>query len=97
MLLRHKRTPHDNRGHFGAIHQKDLQKIGLRDKTYSSALKDINVSLFPDRLEMEKLNIIIPFSSLNNFSRQELISRIIAEISATTGIPKNDLLIIRYT
>jgi hypothetical protein len=40
---------------------------------------------------------MIPFSSLNNFNRQVLIRRIIAEISATTGIPEKDLLIIRYT
>ena len=38
------------------------KEIEWRDKTYSSELKDIKVSLFPDRLEIEKLNIMIPFS-----------------------------------
>ena len=94
MLSWHKRTPHDNKGYFDTIHQKEIE---WRDKTYSSEVKDIKVSLFPDRLEIEKLNIMIPFSSLNNFNRQVLIRRIIAEISATTGIPEKDVLIIKYT
>jgi hypothetical protein len=83
MLSWHKRTPHDNKGYFDTIHQKEIE---WRDKTYSSELKDIKVSLFPDRLEIEKLNIMIPFSSLNNFNRQVLIRRIIAETATLTSL-----------
>jgi hypothetical protein len=88
MLFGHKRYPHDNnkercRGY----------EIKWRDNDGFSTLRDIKVKLFPDRLEIEKLDIIIPFSSLNNCDRRVLIKRIITEISATTGIPEDELLI----
>jgi hypothetical protein len=88
MLFGHKRNPHDNnkeryRGY----------EIKWRDNDGFSTLRDIKVNLFPDRLEIEKLDIIIPFSSLNNCNRRVLMRRIINEISATTGIPEDDLLI----
>jgi hypothetical protein len=88
MLFGHKKNPHDNnkekyRGY----------EIKWRDTDVFSTLRDIKVKLFPDRLEIEKLDIIIPFSSLNNSDRRVLIKRIISEISATTGIPEDDLLI----
>jgi hypothetical protein len=91
MLFGHKRYPHDNnkeryRGY----------EIKWRDNDGFSTLRDIKVKLFPDRLEIEKLDIIIPFSSLNNSDRRVLIKRIINEISATTGIPEDELLI-RHT
>jgi hypothetical protein len=88
MLFGHKRNPHDNnkeryRGY----------EIKWRENDSFSTLRDIKVKLFPDRLEIEKLDIIIPFSSLNNCDRRVLIRRIINEISATTGIPEDELLI----
>ena len=91
MLFGHKRNPNDN--------NKDRYRgseIKWRDNDGFSTLRDIKVKLFPDRLEIEKLDITIPFSSLDNCDRRVLIRRIINEISATTGIPEDDLLI-RYT
>ncbi len=83
MLFGHKRYPHG-------------YEIKWRGNDGFSTLRDIKVKLFPDRLEIEKLDIIIPFSSLNNCDRRVLIKRIINEISATTGIPEDELLI-RHT
>lgn len=91
MLFGHKRYPHDNNNKRYRGHE-----IKWRDKDGFSTLRDIKVKLFPDRLEIEKLDITIPFSSLDNCDRRVLIRRIINEISATTGIPEDDLLI-RYT
>lgn len=80
MLFGHKRNPHG-------------YEIKWRDNDGFSTLRDIKVKLFPDRLEIEKLEIIIPFSSLNNCDRRVLIRRIINEISATTGIPEDEFVI----
>jgi hypothetical protein len=91
MLFGHKRYPHDNNKERYSGYE-----IKWRDNDCFSTLKDIKVKLFPDRLEIEKLDIIIPFSSLNNSDRRVLIKRIINEISATTGIPEDELLI-RHT
>jgi hypothetical protein len=92
MLFGHKRNPYDNNNNE---RYRDYE-INWRDNDGSSTLRDIKVKLFPDRLEIEKLDITIPFSSLDNCDRRVLIRRIINEISATTGIPEDDLLI-RYT
>jgi hypothetical protein len=92
MLFEHKRNPHNN-------NNKERYRgyeIKWRDNDGFSKLRDIKVKLFPDRLEIEKLDIIIPFSSLNNCDSRVLIKRIINEISATTGIPEDELLI-RHT
>jgi hypothetical protein len=90
MLFAHKRNPYNNKERY-----RD-HGINWRDNNSSSTLRDIKVKVFPDRLEIEKLGITIPFSSLNNCDKRVLIRRIINEISATTGIPEDDL-IIRYT
>ncbi len=105
MLFWYKRNQYDNndrekcRGYIDTIYQKnnDYYEIKWKDKDYSYTLKDIKVTLFPDRLEIEKFNIIIPFSSMNNRRKGALIRRIIGEISVTTGIPEDDILIIKYT
>jgi hypothetical protein len=86
MLFWYKRNLHDN---------NDREKCrGYIDKIYQKN-NDIKVTLFPDRLEIKKFNIIIPFSSMNNRRKGALIRRIIGEISETTGIPEDDILIIR--
>ena len=103
MLFWYKRDLHDNngrekcRGYVDTTYQKNNEyyEIKWKDKDYSS--KDIKVTLFPDRLEIEKPNIIIPFSSMNNHRKWVLIRRIISEISVTTRIPEDDILIIKYT
>ena len=105
MLFWHKRNLHDNkdrekrRGYGDTIYQKnnDYCEIKWKDKDYSYTLKDIKVILFPDRLEIEKFNIIISFSSMNNRRKGALMRRIIGEISVTTGIPEDDILIIKDT
>ena len=74
-----------------------IVRLNGKIRNYSSTLKDIKVILFPDRLEIEKFNIIIPFSSMNNRRKGALIRRIIGEISVTTGIPEDDILIIKDT
>lgn len=94
MLFGHKRNPYDNNNNNNERYRD--YEINCRDNDGSSTLRDIKVKLFPDRLEIEKLDITIPFSSLDNCDRRVLIRRIINEISATTGIPEDDLLI-RYT
>ena len=74
-----------------------IVRLNGKIRNYSSTLKDIKVILFPDRLKIEKFNIIIPFSSMNNRRKGALIRRIIGEISVTTGIPEDDILIIKDT
>jgi hypothetical protein len=74
-----------------------IVRLNGKIRNYFSTLKDIKVILFPDRLEIEKFNIIIPFSSMNNRRKGALIRRIIGEISVTTGIPEDDILIIKDT
>ena len=108
MLFWHQRNAHkiNDRGnndrdksgsYVNAVHQKgnDYFKIKSRAKDYSSALNDIKVIVFPDRFEIEKLNIRVSFSSLNNHNKELLIRRIIGEISTTTGIPEDDILVIK--
>jgi hypothetical protein len=90
MLFGHKRNRYDDDNNKERY--RDYE-INWRDNDGSSTLRDIKVKLFPDRLEIEKLDITIPFSSLDNCDRRVLIRRIINEISATTGIPEDDLLI----
>jgi hypothetical protein len=100
MLFGHKRNPYDNNNNNNNNNNNKERyrdyEINWRDNDGSSTLRDIKVKLFPDRLEIEKLDITIPFSSLDNCDRRVLIRRIINEISASTGVPEDDLLI-RYT
>jgi hypothetical protein len=56
---------------------------------------DIQVVLFPDRVEIEKLNINIPYSSLCNERRGMIIGRIIQEVSRVTGLHEDEILIIK--
>jgi hypothetical protein len=56
---------------------------------------DIRVVLFPDRVEIEKLNIKIPYSSLCNARRGMIIGRIIQEVSRVTGLHEDEILIIK--
>jgi hypothetical protein len=56
---------------------------------------DIRVVLFPDRVEIEKLNIKIPYSSLCNERRGMIIGRIIQEVSRVTGLHEDDILLIK--
>jgi hypothetical protein len=72
-------------------------EIKWKDKDYSSTLKYIKVILFHDKLEIEKFNTIIPFSSMDNLRKGASIRRIIDEISVTTGISEDDILIIKDT
>jgi hypothetical protein len=56
---------------------------------------DIQVVLFPDRVEIEKLNIKIPYSSLCNERRGMIIGRIIQEVSRVSGLHEDEILIIK--
>ena len=99
----HKNTDGSNNGreksscHIDPLHQKgnEYYKSKRRSRDYPSASNDIKVVVFPDRFEIEKLNIKIPFSSLNSYGKGVLIRRIIGEISKTTGIPENDILVLK--
>jgi hypothetical protein len=64
----------------------------LADKKCPS---DIRVVLFPDRVEIEKLNIKIPYSSLCNERRGMIIGCIIQEVSRVTGLHEDEILIIK--
>lgn len=86
-----------SRCHVDPPHQKgnEYYRIKRRGRDYASTLNDIKVVVFPDRFEIEKLNIKVPFSSLNSYSKGVLIRRIVGEISETTGIPENDILVLK--
>jgi hypothetical protein len=103
LLWHHKNTDcSDNsreksRRYVDPIHQigNEYYKIKRRGRECSSILNDIKVVVFPDRFEIEKLNIKVPFSSLNSYSKEVLIRRIVLEISETTGIRENDILVLK--
>lgn len=110
MLFWHRKKAHKNtdygnnnreksRCYIDPLHQKgnEYYKIKQRSRDYPSTLNDIKVVVFPDRFEIKKLNIKVPVSSLNSYSKGVLIRRIIGEISKTTGIPENDILVLKYS
>jgi hypothetical protein len=108
MLFWHQKNAHKNtdcsdngkeksRCYFDPLHQKGNKyyKIRRRGRDYPPTLNDIKVVVFPDRFEIEKLNIKVPFSPLNSHSKGVLVRRIVGEISETTGIPEDDILVLK--
>jgi hypothetical protein len=71
-------------------------KVKAQSNTnYKEYHADIKVVLYEDRIEIRKLGIIIPYSSLDNDRIGMVIGRIIQEISRVTGIPGNEILLIK--
>jgi hypothetical protein len=108
MLFWHPKNAHKNndcsnnnreksRFYVDPLHQNgnEYYKIKRRGRDYPSILNDIKVVVFLDRFEIEKLNIKVPFSSLNSYNKGVLIRRIVGEISETTGIPEIDILVLK--
>ena len=108
MLFWHKKNAHKNTNYSDNNREKsrcyvdplrqngnEYYNIKRRGRDYPSILNDIKVVVFPDRFEIEKLDIKVPFSSLNSSSKGALIRRIVGEISKTTGIPETDILVLK--
>lgn len=85
----------NKKSHYNDIDREEFTvKYDTNDKNHLSG--DIKVVLFPDRIEIEKLNIKIPYSSLGHTSRGIIIGRIIQEISKATGLAENEILLVKF-
>ncbi|MGA7367819.1 MAG: hypothetical protein WBX01_01730 [Nitrososphaeraceae archaeon] len=56
---------------------------------------EIKVVLYQDRIEIQKLGISIPYSTLDYYRIGMVVARIIQEISRATGIPENEILLVK--
>ena len=56
---------------------------------------EIKVVLHQDRIEVRKLGITIPYSTIDYYRIGMVVGRIIQEISRATGVPEDEILFVK--